>query len=94
MHSCRGQKPKKQILVNDSDSEGASDKSAGGASDFSVSLGSQQSDSDASSMEESDEESPPPAKRGKKVLCDAILHPLVQSVMLPNGLSCCHCYSQ
>ena len=88
--SCRGQGQTKQILVSDSDSEGASDKSAGGASDLSVSQESQQSDSDASSMGESDEDSPPPAKRGKKVLCDAMLHPPVQSVTLPHDLSCYH----
>ena len=39
-------------------------------------------------MEDSDEESPPPAKRGKKVLCHAMLHPRVQSVALRHDLSC------
>lgn len=73
------------MLVSDSDSEGASDKS-GGASDFSASEESQQSESDGSSMEDSDEESPPPAKRGKKVLCHAMLRPLVQAVPSQNGI--------
>lgn len=69
---CRKQKSKAQVskaqvLVSDSESDGAADKSAEEASDFSAQSESQQSESSASSEDESEDESPPPAKRGKKV---------------------------
>ena len=65
---CRKQKLTAQVLVSDSESDGAADKlSAEEASDFSAKSESQQSKSSASSEDESEDESPPPAKRGKKV---------------------------
>ena len=64
---CRKQKSKAQVLVSDSESDGAADKSAEEASDFSAESESQQSESSASSEDQSEDESPPPAKRGKKV---------------------------
>jgi len=66
---CRKQKQTAQVLVSDSESDGAADKSAEEASDFSAESESQQSESSASSEDESEDESPPPAKRGKKVQC-------------------------
>ncbi|KAL0032358.1 hypothetical protein WJX79_006921 [Trebouxia sp. C0005] len=63
----RKQKLTAQVLVSDSESDGAADKlSAEEASDFSAKSESQQSKSSASSEDESEDESPPPAKRGKK----------------------------
>ena len=70
------------MLVSDSESDGAADKSAEEASDFSAESESQQSESSASSEDESEDEGPPPAKRGKKVQW---------SLMLALSRSCTDC---
>ena len=73
-HFCRVQRQAKQVVVSDSQSEGLSDNSDDAASDFHSSEESQQSLSEASSLDASDEEdSPPPAKRGRKVCTHEVM---------------------